>query len=135
MRQLWVSAAGLCLLGAGTAFAETGIGAVWEVSSVNGIALVSADDVTFEFDAGRIFGRSGCNRFSAGVSLVATTPATGSLTLDPVMSTRMACRGRGDQVEGMVLPALDAVTEYEIDATGELVLKADGVAVLRARRR
>jgi heat shock protein HslJ len=126
---------GLCLLwpGVSMADADTPPGTAWQVSAVGEMDLSAEDDATLQFADGRIWGRSGCNRYSGGVTLTAETPASGALVLGPVMSTRMACPGRADQIETAFLAALEVVTGYQIGPDGMLTLTAAGAPVIRAR--
>jgi heat shock protein HslJ len=69
--------------------------------------------VTLEFhqDAGgglRMGGQSGCNRYTAGVTVSGDT-----LTFSPIAGTRMMCPDAQMAVEDAYLRALDSVSRYE----------------------
>jgi heat shock protein HslJ len=115
--------------------AQTAPGARWIAFEAGGLALTEGDEVTLDFDDGRISGRSGCNRFTGAAALTAGTPASGALTLGPLAGTRMACIGRADGVEAAVLAALAAVDGWRIEPDGTLALTGAGTALLRARPR
>lgn len=110
-------------------------GASWLAVEAGGLPLTEADEVTLDFADAQIGGRSGCNRFMGGATLTALTPAAGVLTLGPIAGTRMACPGRGDQVEAAFLVALDRVDGWQIEADGSLTLTGAGAPLIRARRR
>ncbi len=110
-------------------------GAAWLATAAGGLSLSAADEVTIDFAEGRIAGRSGCNRYSGAVTLTALTPAAGRLQIGPVMGTRMACIGRGNEVEAAFLAALAGVDGWQIERDGSLVLTGGGAALIRAEPR
>lgn len=70
---------------------------VWELSTINGSAINTADydrgipDATFGKD-GRLNGGSGCNRYGGSYTL----EDNGKLILGEMMSTKMFCPGKGE---------------------------------------
>lgn len=134
MRRIgWMAALFLGL--APAAWAESTAGAQWLATGVGETVLTPEDDVTLEFEAGRIAGRSGCNRYFGAVTLTAVTPGQGTLELGPVAGTRMACPGRADGIEMSFLAALDRVDAWRIEADGTLTLLAEGAPLITARPR
>ena len=93
------------------ALAETS----WRLEAFEGDASAPALDgveVTLEFqqDGGglRMSGKSGCNRYTAGVTVSGDT-----LTLSAIAGTRMMCPDPQMAVEDAYLKALDSVSRYE----------------------
>lgn len=138
MRKVAGAAFAWAMLAAGgAAMAETpqvpGHGHSWQVVAIGEMEITVEDGVTILFDEDRMAGRGGCNRYSGAVELEAVTPATGALTLGPVISTRMACMGRGDEVETAFHAALLEVNAYLVEADGTLSLTDGETALIRAR--
>ena len=106
----------------------------WRAVLVGESQLSADDGVTLAFAGGRVAGRSGCNRFTGGYE--AGTLAGGDLAallaLGPLAGTRMACPGRGDEVEAQVLPALERVDGFLLDGQGRLLLMSGAEVVLVA---
>ena len=75
-------------------------------------------EVTLSFDAGRISGKSACNRYSAGIT-EGETP--GDILIGPVMGTRMACPDHQMEIESLYLKALGQVTNFSFHS-GKLAL-------------
>lgn len=134
MRRIgWMAA---LLLGlAPAARAEGPAGAQWLATGVGEFALTPDDDVTLDFEADRISGRSGCNRYFGAVTLTAVTPGQGALALGPVAGTRMACPGRAEQIELSFLAALGQIDAWRIERDGTLTLLAQGAPLITARPR
>jgi heat shock protein HslJ len=81
--------------------------------------------VTADFAAGRMSGNSGCNSYS--------TPYTGSgdsMTLGPVVGTRMACEPTGSAVESAFLALLPKVKSYKVTESKLELLDVDGKTIL-----
>ena len=82
-------------------------------------ALPESIEVTLNFDADRISGKSACNQYSGSVS---AGKMPGALTVNtPMISTMMACPPPADEIEQRYLNALQAVTQYSFLA-GKLAL-------------
>lgn len=65
--------------------------------------------VSMEFDSGRVSGRSGCNRYFAGV---AEGDSPGAFTIGAAGATRMMCPPEAMRVESRFLSALPAVRRF-----------------------
>ena len=112
------------------------VGQLWQLKGYNNgkQAMASAMDgteVNLEFrDDGTLGGFDGCNRYMSGYTLEGEV-----LTIGPLVTTRMACKGpagAGDQARAYAA-ALGTVTAYRIDG-GELTLR-DGAGHPAARYR
>jgi heat shock protein HslJ len=117
-------------LAAGAAMANGGghlWGSSWQVTAMGELDVEPADGVTIAFVDGRIAGRSGCNQYGGPVTLSADRFAAGT-----VVATRMACPGRGDEVERRFLEALEQVSGWRMTEDGELELTAEDAALIRA---
>jgi heat shock protein HslJ len=101
----------------------------WRLETFEGDASAPALDgveVTLEFqrDAGgglRMGGKSGCNRYTAGVTVSGDT-----LSLSPIAGTRMMCPEPQMAVEDAYLKALGSVSRYEEQADRLVLFHADG---------
>jgi heat shock protein HslJ len=65
---------------------------------------------TASFAEGRIFGSSGCNRYTGGYALDG-----GSFELGALTTTRMACAPPADEIERAYLAALGQVSGLQLD--------------------
>lgn len=74
-----------------------------------------ATQLTADFADGRISGSGGCNRFMGGYQTQA-----GTLTVEPLASTFMACEESIASQESRYLKALQAAQRYEVDSQGQL---------------
>ena len=82
-------------------------------------ALPDGVEVTLNFDADRISGKSACNQYGGSVT---EGKMPGELTVNmPMISTMMACPPPADEIEQRYLVALQAVTQYSFLA-GKLAL-------------
>ena len=104
-------------------------GSEWLLSRMDNTQPLAEDTVvTLSFDAGRISGKSACNRYSAGIE---EGESPGDIIIGPTMGTRMACPDHLMKMESLYLAALAQVTSFSFH-TGHLVLngqKADGTGV------
>jgi len=66
-------------------------------------------EVTLSFAAGRISGRSACNRYSADIS---DGDNPGGVQIGPTMGTRMACADHLMEIESVYLKALGLVSSF-----------------------
>ena len=73
--------------------------------------------ITVAFNAARISGVAGCNRYFAGV----TESEDGGLTIGPVGSTKMACPSPVMQVEDRYFRTLQQVSRFSV-VSGQLAL-------------
>ena len=101
----------------------------WLLSRVNnGQPLAEDTVVTLSYDAGRISGKSACNRYSAGIE---EGENPGDILIGPTMGTRMMCPDHLMEMESLYLASLAQVTSFSFHA-GHLVLngqKEDGTGV------
>jgi heat shock protein HslJ len=80
---------------------------------VSGVPLPEGVPVTrptVSFADGRIFGTSGCNRYTGGYAL-----DDGSFVLGALATTRMACLPPADEIERAFLAALGQVRAVRVD--------------------
>jgi len=77
--------------------------------------------VTVTFSDGRLSGSSGCNRYTAGVTV---GESVGSIVVSQVAGTRMLCPDEAMAVEGRFLDQLAQTTQYSFIA-GRLALTFD----------
>jgi heat shock protein HslJ len=82
---------------------------------------------TATFEAGRVTGTTGCNRYS-GTYVV----DGGRLSIEPGAATRMGCPPPADEVERAYLAALGRVSGWRVEGDA-LTLLADGAPALRFR--
>lgn len=82
-------------------------------------------EVSLSFAAGRISGRSACNRYSANIT---EGDNPGEILIGPTMGTRMACEEHLMEIESLYLKALAEVISFSFHS-GKLALnglKEDG---------
>jgi heat shock protein HslJ len=105
-------------------------GSAWEVTTFAGQTPLADHPITFEFDnEGNIAGDGSCNRFGGTCAIEGNTIKVG-----PLRSTRRACEPEIMQQEQKFLGLLGAVTSWESDADGTLVLRGEG-GEIRAQKR
>ncbi|WP_295445839.1 META domain-containing protein [uncultured Thiodictyon sp.] len=96
----------------------------WQLTGYNNgkqamVSTLNGTEITLELrDDGTLGGSDGCNRYMSGYTLTGET-----LTVGPLASTRMACKGRQGAAEqaGDYATALATVTGYRIEGD-ELIL-------------
>jgi heat shock protein HslJ len=122
--------AGLGLALSTPAMAQEFAGSTWKVVEIAGKSLEpSAQERTrFEAEAakGRLATTIGCNRMAGGYKV-----AGESLSLGPLISTRMACPGELDTLERAYMRALQDVRGYKMDGGALLLLDAGGRTLVR----
>jgi heat shock protein HslJ len=96
----------------------------WAATSIGGTA-VGAVVPTLKFDPGTASGNSGCNTYNGTYSVDGKTIAFG-----PLISTKMACVGAGNDVEAAFLAALQGASTWSIAADGTLHLEGVSPIVL-----
>jgi heat shock protein HslJ len=103
----------------------------WTVEALDGAALseTAEVDITFDPKSGRVFGTSGCNRFSGGFTLTGE-----GLGFGAAAGTMMACPEDQMAVEQAFLSGLTTISRFDIAADGALELYAADRVVIRARR-
>ena len=78
-------------------------------------AVPEAIVITLGFEAGRIGGSAGCNRYFAAVT---EGDRPGEITIGPVGATRMACPEEVMNAESRFLDALAHVVSYDLAGEG-----------------
>jgi heat shock protein HslJ len=99
-------------------------GTKWRVVEIAGAPTYGANPPTVSFGKGRIRGDSGCNTFSANLTMDQTAIDVGSIN-----STLRLCEGDVGAIETQFMRALVGATSFAFDAEGKLVLDGDGGAV------
>ncbi len=103
----------------------------WTVDHVEGAVLPEGSEVSMIFDAGagRVYGKSACNRYNGGFTLTGE-----GLSFGPAAGTMMACPQDLMAVEQTFLKSLETVDRFDFAESGALDLYAGGTVVIRARR-
>lgn len=103
----------------------------WTVEHVEGAVLPEGSEVSLVFDAGagRVYGKSACNRYNAGFTLTGE-----GLSFGPAAGTMMACPPDLMAVERRFLTSLEQVSRFDFADDGTLEMFAGDSAVIRARR-
>ena len=97
----------------------------WVLAMLPGIATPHAATPTLRFEAGRVQGSDGCNRYGAPY-----TGASGRLQIGPNgMSTQMACPEPVSRLAASFNAALAKAQAYRIDAKTLLLLDAAGATL------
>lgn len=86
-------------------------------------------DGTLEFDNGRLFGTTGCNRFSGSYRIENMTLITG-----PLAVTRMACTGKRGRFETRMLGILGKPAQIFLRNDGSIELFAEEIGGISFRR-
>jgi heat shock protein HslJ len=93
-------------------------GSAWTIATVNGAPSQAARPTAIRFSADRITGNAGCNSFGGRY-----TQAGDVLTVDQIVSTKMACIGDGMAQEQAVFSILAAPVMITWAADGGLTLR------------
>lgn len=95
----------------------------WVVEDLDGGGIIDRSRITLAFSDydGRLYGLASCNRFMAGFSLSGE-----GLSISQAASTMMACAESLMNQEQKFLKILGAVSNFDIDDTGALVLSGPG---------
>ena len=103
-------------------------GTNWTFVSIGGVPVAADRPTTLAFEADRLSGSAGCNRFSGGYSA-----ADGTLTAGPLAATRMACPGAGMTQENAFFALMRSPVSLSFPTDGTLILTgSDGqTAVLK----
>lgn len=102
----------------------------WVIEDVDGRGIVDASRATLLFDTeGRVGGRGSCNRYGGSYSLSGE-----GLAVSGLFSTMMACVDSLMNQEQRIFAILEAVSRFEVDATGALILHTADGRTLTARR-
>jgi heat shock protein HslJ/membrane-bound inhibitor of C-type lysozyme len=106
------------------------IGAEWIVEDINGGGVIDNSRASLSFgEDGRVSGSSSCNRYSAEYALTGE-----GLTVSRAAATMMACAPALMDQEQKFFEVLNAVSTFEIDETGALILKSSAGGTILARR-
>lgn len=101
-------------------------GSDWLLSRMDSNQVLPGDvEITLSYAAGRISGRSACNRYSASIT---DGDNPGEILIGPTMGTRMACEEHLMEFESLYLKALAKVISFSFHS-GKLALnglKEDG---------
>ncbi len=114
----------------GTFDADTLAGTAWQAERFGpDLANTPPADAEFtlEFEAARLSGSSGCNRFMGTWSVV-----DGTLEIGPLASTMMYCDGLME-LESAYLSALQAVTGASLEADRLVLVGPDGAPAVELR--
>lgn len=103
-------------------------GTNWTFVSIGGVPVAADRPTALVFEAERLSGSAGCNRFSGGYSLADRT-----LTAGPLMATKMACPGAGMTQESAFFALMRGPVSLTFPTDGTLILTgSDGqTAVLK----
>ena len=95
----------------------------WVVEDLDGGGIIDRSRITLAFSDydGRLYGLASCNRFMAGFSLSGE-----GLSISQAAATMMACAESLMTQEQKFLQILGAVSNFDIDDTGALVLSGPG---------
>ena len=94
-------------------------GVNWVLTQLNWNEKVSEEaGVTLTFNADKVAGRSGCNRY---FSTVKSSGSAGEIQISQAGGTRMACPGEAMTLESRYLKALSMVSKYSF-VNGQLAL-------------
>lgn len=106
-------------------------GPEWVVEDIGGRGIIDASRVTLDVaQGGGLGGTASCNRYATRL-----TVGGGVLDVGAIASTRMGCPEALMMQEQAFFAALAAVTRFDIDPTGALVMYGTGAApVVTARR-
>ena len=99
----------------------------WQVADLNGGGTIAR--AMLRFEAERVAGTVGCNRFSSGWKQDGQTISFGAMAL-----TRMACPPPVMDTERRVLGLLQASTTVRFTENGEAIITAPGGRTLTLRR-
>ena len=119
------------LSGCGGEPAELLTGGEWQVTGIEGAAVLADAVPTIEFDAeGSVYAKGSCNRYRGGYKLTGE-----SFTMGPFASTMMACPEPMMEQEQRFLAAMAKVAAFAMTPEGGLELKAlDGTVLVAAAR-
>ena len=121
---LMVVADGKTVHGCGGAPAMAGTVALartdWSIADINGAPPAAARKAVMRFTDARVSGNAGCNSFGGSYTLAGET-----LTVGPVISTKMACMGAGMTQESAVFKILQQPMTIATRSDGSLTLSSD----------
>lgn len=111
-------------------------GPVWQLLAYNNgkqavVSALAGTQLTLELrEDGTLGGYDGCNRYMSGYTLAGDT-----LTIGPIATTRMACRGPAGAAEqaAAYAAALGTVTGFRIEGEALTLLTGEGATAVRYR--
>ena len=105
-------------------------GRTWVVEDIGGMAVTDTARATIAFDAasGRVHGSGACNRYTGTATLTGE-----GLNLGAIAGTMMACPEGIMLQEQRLFGALEAVTGFDLDDSGALVLRGPDGPLITAR--
>ena len=110
-----------CSSGAGATQPPNLEGTKWRVVEIAGAPTYGANPPTVSFGKGRIRGDSGCNTFSANLTMEQMTIDVGSIN-----STLRLCEGDVGEIETQFMRALVGANSFAFDEEGNLVIDGNG---------
>jgi heat shock protein HslJ len=99
-------------------------GTAWVLSDLPGRSLLSGQPATLQFQAGKVMGTDGCNRYTAPY-----TSQGGALEVSPGAMTRMACPEDRMQQADAFMAALTGAKPYRVGSGKLDLLGADGAVL------
>jgi heat shock protein HslJ/uncharacterized lipoprotein YbaY len=105
-------------------------GRTWVVEEIGGMGVIDTARATIAFEAapGWVHGSGGCNRYNGAATLTGE-----GLSLGAIAGTMMACPEAIMVQEQRLFGALGAVTGFDLDETGALVLRDPDGPLITAR--
>jgi heat shock protein HslJ len=103
------------------------VGSAWTIATVNDKPSQAARPTAVRFSANRITGNAGCNSFGGRYSQTGDV-----LTVDQIVSTKMACIGDGMAQEQTVFSVLAAPATINWTADGGLTLRSPAGSITLA---
>jgi heat shock protein HslJ len=101
-------------------------GTSWRIVAINGELISAEPEATLQFDAARMSGSVGCNRFGGNYSF-----SNAALNIGPLMSTKMGCPDPIAAREFGVMTMLQNLKSTEFAEGGEMILVGtDGYTVI-----
>ncbi len=99
------------------------VGSDWSLADADtpGLARPEASAIRLHIEADRISGDSGCNRFSAGYSLI-----EGKLEIGPALATKRACMDPMGEIEQQLFQLLPTLRSATMDGDLLVLHAADG---------
>ncbi len=104
-------------------------GTSWTFVSIGGVPVAGERPTSLQFEGERLSGSAGCNRFSGSYKVEA-----GTLTVGPLMATKMACPGAGMAQESAFFALMRGPVTLAFPSDGTLeITGADGQRAILKR--
>ena len=107
----------LLLAGCSTVTVEPPVGSDWTVKDLGGRGVIDTPQTTLRFEADKVIGNAGCNRYFGPYKQV-----DGALRIGPLAASRQACAPAVMDQEVRFLIALEKVRRLEARDDGTLLL-------------